>query len=397
MESGCLLWGILVIIPSELRTRLLQELHKEHLGIARMKSLARSHMWWPKMDDAIAEEVKACRACHEAKGNPPKALLHPCSWPTRPWQRIHVYFSGPFQGRTFLLVIDAHSKWGEVIEMKSTTAVKTISVLRNLFAAYLAHQLVSDNGPQFVSQEFAMFMKNNGVKHTRCAPYHPSSNGEAERFVRTFKEALKASKYCDLPFPHCLENILLTHSATRETPSKLFLGRQLRTRLDLLDCESQVLARQQVQKDRHDRHARDRVFDIDRKVMVRKMCPGPAWISGVIIQKLGPTSYLVDVHGNKPWKCHVDQLKELLGSLDVALREVPPQIGPIEQLEEVVLDDPGLKQHMSEQHETSTAESNSDTAGIESQEPCPPPVTDSAQPHCDPQVRLEQKFEPASK
>ena len=49
--------------------------------------------------------------------------------------------------------------------MKSITAVRTISILRHLFAAYgLLHQLVSDNGPQFVSQEFAMFSgRSRGV------------------------------------------------------------------------------------------------------------------------------------------------------------------------------------------------------------------------------------------
>ena len=87
--------------------------------------------------------------------------------------------------------------------MKSTTAVNTISVLRHLFTIYgLPLQLVSDNGPQFVSKEFEVFMKNNGVKHTRSSPYHPAWNGEAERSVRTFKEALKASKYSNLPFQH---------------------------------------------------------------------------------------------------------------------------------------------------------------------------------------------------
>jgi len=82
---------------------------------------------------------------------------------------VHIDFSGPFKNRTFLIVIDANSKWPEVIEMHSTTAQKTITELRKLFAAYgLPEQLVSDNGPQFVSDEFATFMKMNGIKHIRC-------------------------------------------------------------------------------------------------------------------------------------------------------------------------------------------------------------------------------------
>ena len=55
----------------------------------------------------------------------------------------------------------------------------------------LPRLIVSDNGTGFISEEFAAFFKTNGVRHVRTAPYHPSSNGQAERFVRILKEALK--------------------------------------------------------------------------------------------------------------------------------------------------------------------------------------------------------------
>ena len=72
------------------------------------------------------------------------------------------------------------SKWPEVIEMQSTTVAKLIVELR-VFAMYiLPEQLVSNNVPQFVAEEFAHFLKQNGVKHVKCSPYYPSSNGLAE-------------------------------------------------------------------------------------------------------------------------------------------------------------------------------------------------------------------------
>ena len=81
-------------------------------------------------------------------------------------------------------LVDAHSKWGEVIDVPTTNVTKTIEVLRQLFARFgLPSQLVSDNGPQFVSKEFEQFMKSNGIKHTKSTFNHPASNGEAERFV----------------------------------------------------------------------------------------------------------------------------------------------------------------------------------------------------------------------
>ena len=86
--------------------------------------------------------------------------------------------------KSFLIAVDAHSKWPEVIPMSTTTAEKTVSELRKLFATHgLPEQIVSDNGAQFTSQHFEEFMKLNGIKHIRSAPYHPATNGEAERFV----------------------------------------------------------------------------------------------------------------------------------------------------------------------------------------------------------------------
>ena len=138
--------------------------------------------------------------------------------------------------------------------MSSTTAAQTILTLRRLFARYgLPSQVVSDNGPQFVSEEFAHFLSSNSIKHSRCSPYHPSSNGEAERFVRTFKQAMKASRLDGKSLAHSLENFLLTyrstpHATTNRSPASLFLGRNIRTRFDLLkpDLRRQVSDKQAV-------------------------------------------------------------------------------------------------------------------------------------------------------
>ena len=192
LEDDCVMWGVRVLVPKKLQQRVLEELHHSHLGIARSKALARSYVWWPKLDSAIETMTKSCTSCQAVRSEPSAAPLHPWLWPNQPWQRIHVDFAGPFRGRQFLVVIDAHSKWPEVIPMQTTTSTATIHELRRLFSSYgLPEQLVSDNGPQFVSDEFKVFLKANRVKHIRSAPYHPSSNGLAERFVRTFKRALR--------------------------------------------------------------------------------------------------------------------------------------------------------------------------------------------------------------
>ena len=194
------------------------------------------------------------------------APLHPWIWPSQPWKRIHVDFAGPFMGGSYLIVVDAHSKWPEVHHMSTTTTTKTLQVLRSLFARYgIPEQLVSDNGPQFVSEEFETFMKQNGIKHIKCSPYHPSSNGQAERFVLTFKQAVQAGEREGKPLDQRLENFLIMyrvtpHATTGETPCKLFLGRDLRTHLHLIRSQLSTFFRikQAFQKIPHDNQAKHR-------------------------------------------------------------------------------------------------------------------------------------------
>ena len=84
----------------------------------------------------------------------------------------------------WLLIIDAFIKWPEVNPMSSTIPQATVQQLRNISAPYgLPHMIISDNGPQFVFEEFKQFCSSRGVQHNTTAPYHPQTNGEAERLV----------------------------------------------------------------------------------------------------------------------------------------------------------------------------------------------------------------------
>ena len=224
-------------------------------------------------------------------------------------------FAGPVRRRQFFILVDAHSKWADAIEMSSTTSAATIRKLRGLFASYgLPVQLVSDNGLQFASDEFSSFLKSNGVKHIMSAPYHPSSNGLAEHFIKTFKKAMKNPDHPSTSFDQQLMSFLLSyrttpHCTTGETPVSLFLLRSVRTRLDLMypEVKDTVMKKQAEQKDYHDQHAHMRHFDIGQRVLARNYRPGDKWLTGTIMDKIGPLSYRVQV-GSKLWRRHVDQL-----------------------------------------------------------------------------------------
>jgi len=81
------------------------------MGILRMKSLARQHVWWPGIDADIEGVSKSCSYCQQSSPDPRSAPRHPWQFPERPWQRIYMDLAGPVHNKMWLVIMDAHSKW----------------------------------------------------------------------------------------------------------------------------------------------------------------------------------------------------------------------------------------------------------------------------------------------
>ena len=234
----------------------------------------------------------------------------------------------------FLIVVDAHSRWLEIEKMDTTTSTKTIEKLQSLFARYgVPSQLVSDNGPQFKSEEFQMFLKRNGVKHLTSAPYHPATNGLAERCLQSFKSAMKSETEVK-PLSIKLATFLLAyrntpHSTTGEAPSQLFLGRRLRTRLDLLKPDLRLkISNRQIDQTVTKGGAVTREFSIGQTVIARNYTGSTKWVPGIIRTQLGPLSYEVEVKPGLVWHRHTDQLR------DTSI-PVTPSSNPVTQTSEL--------------------------------------------------------------
>jgi len=310
------LWGTRVVVPAAGRKGVLAELHEGHPGIARMKSLARMYVWWPGISEDIQNTVQGCLECQENQKTPPLAPLHPWSWPTRPWARLHLDYAGPVRGQMFLVLIDAHSKWIEAFCTPTSTSEAVIRELRTVFARFgLPETVVTDNGTCFVSAEFETFLRKNGIKHFTSAPYHPASNGMAERAVQILKMGLK--KITKGSISERLAKILMSYRLTPQTttgisPAELLLGKRPRSRLDLLKPHTaeRVELQQQKQKAQHDARAQVRQFGVGEQVFVRNYQAGKQWLPGVIERTTGPVSFLVKLDDGRQRRCHQDQVRK---------------------------------------------------------------------------------------
>lgn len=321
VEMGILMWGYKVVVPNSMRDYVLKELHCSHMGIVKMKSVARSYIWWPNIDQNIEALANSCSSCLMERSNPTKSFLHNWHYPSKPWERLHLDYFGPIRGKMFLIVVDAHTKWLEAFEVGSTSAKQAIVHLRDLFARFgLPVTCHSDNGPPFTSLEFKQFLKSNGVIQTFSPPYHAQSNGQAENSVRYAKTKLKCALNDNTDFNVALSRILFdyrnsVHAVTNETPAMLMFKRPLRTRLDLLkpNLPSHVECKQNKQRE-YFGGSKTRVLYPNQSVLIRDYRSKDKWVEGTVHKRLSNVLYEVRLSSGVVWKRHIDQLVGLQGS-----------------------------------------------------------------------------------
>ncbi|XP_061729319.1 uncharacterized protein K02A2.6-like [Cydia pomonella] len=310
LQEDCILLGCRVVIPPALRKATLQVLHSTHNGIVQTKALARSYVWWPQLNEEIEKLIGNCSICLEHRHMPPKTS-HEWITLTRPWSRIHMDFAGPFQGKIFLIVVDSYSRWPEVFMVPNTSSATVIKHLRGLFATHgLCETIVSDNGTAFTSVEMEQFVQANKIKHAKTAPYHPATNGLAERMVQTVKNKLR--KMNNLPWDVLITNMLLglratPCSATNKSPAELLMNRKLRTLLDVIHPNNIAHKNIEQQIDRNAQVKR-REGNIGQKVMYRNYGKGAKWLPGTVVSKGGPSSYQVETTDGSLVNRHIDQL-----------------------------------------------------------------------------------------
>lgn len=311
IHEGCLLLGNRVVVPPPLHKDVLRALHKAHSGIVQTKALARSYVWWPELNDDIEAMVNNCTKCLENKHMPPKTT---CEWvvPTRPWSRINIDFAGPFQNKIFLIIVDSYSRWPEAFIVNNMTTDTVIRHLRMLFATHgLCETLVSDNGTAFVSAEMKRFLASNKIKHITTAPYHPATNGLAERMVQTIKDKLR--KMEDIPWDVKIPNMLLglrvtPCAGTGKSPSELLMNRRLRTLLDSIHPVNKKHNRIERQINNNNEQKKQRDTNLGQEVMYRNYGTGARWLPGMVTSRGGPSSYQVTTEDGDIINRHIDQL-----------------------------------------------------------------------------------------
>lgn len=303
------------VVPGCFRQRVLAVLHEAHPGVCRMKRLARCYVFWPGIDADIESLVGSCLPCQHAQKAPTRVPLSSWPTPTRPWYRAHADFAGPINGKWYLVVVDAYSKWPEIFTMTTTTAVATISAFQEMTARHgCMEKLVTDNGPQWSSVPFKEFCRKEAIEHLTTAPYMPMSNGQAERFVDTFKRT--TSKYQRLD-QEAVQRFLRAYRSTPNerapyglSPAELIYGRRIRLPIAALlppPPPAPAEVDDKMEEDYNRKHgATQRHFKEGDGVIYKNA--NTKWRQGRVIEQVGKVMYTVLVEG-RVIRAHANQIR----------------------------------------------------------------------------------------
>jgi transposase InsO family protein len=369
IANGLLLRGKRIIVPPPLRKTLLGKLHSGHQGITKCRERARQSIWWPGLSKQLEELVLNCPECLRSQLQRPQPLT-PTPLPQLPWQKVATDLFD-WKQETYLLVVDYFSRYIEIARLNRPTTTEVVTHLKSLFARHgIPETLVSDNGPQYASREFAEFAQDYEFHHRTSSPYFPQGNGEAERAVGTIKSLLgkKGDPY----------KALLAYRSTPlqigYSPAELLMGRLLRSTVPTTRAQREprvpdltsVRARDQQSKARqkrnHDAHHGARELP--------PLKPGDqVWIpqrqrEGEVEDEVAPHSYNVDTGGDT-----VRRNRRALIRLPNAESDATP-----EELSEQTDAEPGEQAQMNNSDTNGTNDSNDAIDSTDS------PETPSTQP-----------------
>jgi len=284
-----LLRGNKIVIPSDLRNKILELAHEGHPGETVLKRRLRSKVWWPQIDKDAETHVKRCRECIlVSQPNRPPPMTRQ-KLPVGPWQYLALdYMSGEPNKEHLLVVIDYYSRYMEAVFTKSTNSASVIRTLEGIFCRLgLPKAIKLDNATNFNSEEFKQFCVTNGIEIVNSPPYWPQANGEVENANKSLKKRLQIAftKY-NKDYKKEIMNFMMMYNVTPpgttgKAPSELLFGRKIRDKIPCLED----IDPERIDDEAYDKDIMNKEKGKQREDMRRKAIPNEIKIGAHVVVK----------------------------------------------------------------------------------------------------------------
>ena len=317
-----------------------QKLHASHLGAESCLRRERETIFWPGMNAEVKELIASCETCRKYETSNQKESLMPHEVPSRPWEQIGVDLF-ELNKKEFVVTVDYFSNFWEVDRLTSTTSTAIILKLKNHFARYgCPDRLISDNGPQFTSSEFAKFAKEWDFEHRTSSPGNSKANGKVESAVKTAKNLIrKAVDSRADPYIAILDYRNTPTQGMESSPVQRLMNTRTRTllpttkallqpRTPQADREIKDLTKRQAQQSKYyNQHTRDLPTLTEGDVVRMKpfQLGTKVWKKGIVTSRLDERSYVVETPDGDTYRRNRYHLRKTKESPDApAILDVTP-------------------------------------------------------------------------
>jgi transposase InsO family protein len=193
VQDGLIFRGERLVIPHRIRKDMMTRIHSSHIGIEGCLRRARISLYWPGMSSEVKQYISSCETCRTYEVSQSKETLMSHELPRRPWQKVASDLF-TYDNNNYLVTVDYYSDFYELDKMPNTRSSTVIKATKSHFARYgIPEQLISDNGPQYISAEYDTFAKVWDFEHVVTSPYNSKANGKVEAAVKKAKRILRKS------------------------------------------------------------------------------------------------------------------------------------------------------------------------------------------------------------
>ena len=263
-----------VLIPRGMREQVLRECHEArtagHLGRNKTVANVKRRFIWPGMRKDAEIHVKTCELCakYKTSGKTRRAAMK-IFQVGEPMERLCIDIAGPFpetsEGNKYCLVVtDWFTKFVEIYPMKNQEAVTVARLVTEKFITRygVPREIHTDQGTQFESQLFQEMCELLGVKKTHTTSFHPQSDGQSERNIKTLVKMLAIAADQKKDWDDYLPYIAMAYRATPQestqfSPNFLMFGRELSMPVDVMLPK---LDEEEVTVGEHAKKMRERLY-----------------------------------------------------------------------------------------------------------------------------------------